>query len=117
MIYADYTYYYEIYGGNAINEQDFARLARVASAFIDTITYGNAAAAAGDTAEKVKDACCAVCEVIRQEENGGEVASASNDGYSESYVTSGKSIDKKKYDAAAVFLSPTGLLYSGVERC
>lgn len=49
----------------------------------------------GDTAEKVKDACCAVCDVICQEENGGEVASASNDGYSESYVTSGKASTEK----------------------
>ena len=117
MIYADYTYYCSLYGGSVIAEADFTRLSRLASAFIDAITYGRAATATGADSEKVKDACCAVCDVIYQEENGGEVASASNDGYSESYVTSGKSIDRKKYDAAAVFLSPTGLLYSGVERC
>lgn len=117
MIYADYTYYCSLYGGSIIAEADFTRLSRIASAFIDTITYGRAAMATGIDSERVKDACCAVCEVIYQEDNGGEVASASNDGYSESYVTSGKSIDRKKYDAAAVFLSSSGLLYSGVEPC
>ena len=117
MIYADYTFSAALRGGVVRGEEFFPRLSRLASAFIDAITYGRAATATGIDSEKVKDACCAVCDVIYQEENGGEVASASNDGYSESYVTSGKSIDRKKYDAAAVFLSPTGLLYSGVERC
>lgn len=118
MIYADYTYYISIYGGNKVSESDFMRLARMASAYIDAVTFGKAENASDAKIEgKIKDACCAVCDVIAQEENGGEIASASNDGYSESYVASGKSAEQKRYEAAAVFLLPTGLLYAGAGRC
>lgn len=118
MVYADYVYYTETFGGKMINEADFLRLSRLASAYIDQITFGNAQKATDEIVlYKLKDACCAVCECLQTEENGGEIASATNDGYSESYVTSGKTAEQKKYETARTFLSSTGLLYAGVRRC
>ena len=35
MIYADYTYYTDSYGGRAVNQEDFLRLAAGASAYLD----------------------------------------------------------------------------------
>lgn len=113
MAYADYSYYRDTYGGTLIAQADFARLACLASACIDAVTFGNAA---GDTrhADTIKTACCAVAEELQRQDNGGEVASTSNDGYSESYVTSGKAPEQRARDIAACILAPTGLLYGGV---
>ena len=36
-IYADYDYYVNNYGGNAIAEMDFTRLSRQASAYLDML--------------------------------------------------------------------------------
>ena len=49
-----------------------------------------------------------------KQEQGGEVASESNDGTSVTYVTSGKTAQNRMYDAAVMYLSNTGLLYAGV---
>lgn len=118
MVYADYVYYTETFGGKMINEADFLRLSRLASAYIDQITFGNAQKATDEIVlYKLKDACCAVCECLQTEENGGEIASATNDGYSESYVTSSKTSEQKRYEIASMFLASTGLLYAGVRRC
>lgn len=114
MIYADYDYYLDEYFGNSISGDDFARLSRQASAYIDTITYGNAEKATDSKViAKLSDACCAVAEVMQKQEQGGEVASESNDGTSVTYVTSGKTAQNRMYDAAVMHLSNTGLLYAG----
>ena len=115
MIYADYDYYLNEYFGNSISSDDFARLSRQASAYIDTITYSNAEKATDSKViAKLSDACCAVAEVMQKQEQGGEVASESNDGASVTYVTSGKTAQNRMYDAAVMYLSNTGLLYAGV---
>ena len=116
MAYADYSYYKTTYGGTLIAESAFARLACLASTYIDSLTFGNAAK---DTehAEQIKAACCALAEEYQRQDDGGEVASASNDGYSEIYVTSGKTPDQRLHDIAVAILAPTGLLYGGVYPC
>lgn len=114
MIYADYDYYNGEYAGKEIPEADFSRLSRQASAYIDSVTYGNAEKVTDSKIEsKLSDACCAVCELLYKQEQGGEVASESNDGASVSYVTSSKSPEQRMYDAAAMYLANTGLLYAG----
>ena len=40
MSYADYAYYTDSYGGKAIKQEDFPRLAAKASAYLDNITFG-----------------------------------------------------------------------------
>lgn len=114
-MYADYAYYRDTYHG-AMAEGDFLRLSRAASAHIDALTFGRAASVADEgTKAKLKDACCAVADVLLAEEQGGEVASATNDGYSETYVTSGKSAARRRYEAAALYLANTGLMYAGCD--
>lgn len=118
MAYADYDYYKDTYGGTLISEGDFVRLSRLASDYIDTVTFGHAAEATKKTVvEKLKDACCALAEEQQNQDQGGEVASANNDGYSETYVTSGKTPERRRYQIAVSILGPTGLLYGGVRPC
>lgn len=113
MVYADYDYYLNEYSGNAVAEADFARLSRQASAYLDSLTYGKIRGPWVDDS-RVKDACCAVAEVMYKQEQGGEVASESNDGTSVTYVASGKSAEQRMYSTAVMYLSNTGLLYAGV---
>nr|DAN18345.1 MAG TPA: Head Tail Connector Protein [Bacteriophage sp.] len=60
MVYADYSYYTNVYWGNSITETDWPRLATRASAFIDYATMGRAAKHAG--LDAVKLACCALAD-------------------------------------------------------
>ncbi len=113
MIYADYDYYLNEYSGNAVAEADFTRLSRQASAYLDSLTCGKIRGPWVDDS-RVKDTCCAVAEVMYKQEQGGEVASESNDGTSVTYVTSGKSAEQEMYYFAVLYLSNTGLLYAGV---
>ena len=114
MPYADYDYYVNSYGGNAIAEMDFTRLSRQASAYLDALTLDKIT---GDwkTDERVKDACCAVADIYAWRERGGEVSSETNDGASVTYVTSGKTIEQQAANAAALYLANTGLLYRGID--
>lgn len=109
--YADYFYYQETYRGT-MPEADFNRLSRQASYYIDSLTFGRIQ---GDwlDSSRVKDACCAVAEQMRRQEQGGEVASATNDGYSETYITSGKTPAQRQYATVAQYLGMTGLMYRG----
>ena len=113
MIYADYDYYLNEYSGSAVAEADFTRLSRQASAYLDSLTYGKIRGPWVDDS-RVKDACCAIAEIMYKQEQGGEVASESNDGASVTYVTSGKSAEQEMYYFAVLYLSNTGLLYAGV---
>ena len=113
MVYADYTYYQDEYHGTAIDEADFLRLSRQASAYLDSLTYGKIHGV-WQTDTRVKDACCALAEFSRQQEQGGAVASESNDGTSVTYVTGDKTPEQQMYSIALLYLSPTGLLYAGV---
>lgn len=113
MVYADYDYYLNEYSGNAVAETDFARLSRQASAYLDSLTCGKIRGTWVDDS-RVKDACCAVAEVMQKQEQGGEVASESNDGASVTYVTGSATPEQRMYNIAVMYLSSTGLLYAGV---
>lgn len=116
MVYANYEYYAGIYGGT-LAVADFVRLARAASAQIDAMTFGRAARVTDEgTLEKLRDACCAVVDLLLAEERGGEVLSAENDGYRETYAASGKSFARRRYEAVSLYLANTGLLYAGCGR-
>lgn len=113
MIYADFAYYTGVYCGT-MAEGDFLRLARAATAHIDALTFGRAASVTdAGTKAKLQDACCAVADVLLAEERGGEVASETVGKWSRTYATSGKSFAQRCYDAVALYLANTGLLYSG----
>lgn len=109
MIYADFAYYQNTYGGRKIAEADSMRLLRQASAYLDMLTLDKITDGWTED-ERVKCACCAAAEIYAQRERGGEVASETNHNVSKTYVTSGKSADRQLYDAAAMYLANTGLL-------
>lgn len=116
-MFVTYEYYAGTYMGSAISAGDFPRLSRIAFRYLDSITMGRIARADERTKQIAMDACCAMAEVQQRQDSGGEIASASNDGYSESYVTSGKTAEQRMYAVACAMLAHTGLLYRGMDSC
>ncbi len=118
MAYADYTYYSEEYLGT-LAEDTFLRLARKATAYLNLVTGGNITEEDAEL-DEIKDACCGLVDVYDKFENGGDVASETNDGISVSY-TIGSSIVKTEaqqlYDVVELYLRNTGLLYRGAMPC
>ena len=55
MIYADYAYYTDTYGGKAVSQEDFLRLAAEASAYLDRVTLGRAEEHSEDDRLKISD--------------------------------------------------------------
>lgn len=121
MAYADYKFYVNDFHGNAVSEADFDRLCERAGEYIDYFTLGNARVY-HDTDKILAKCCCAVAEVILNEENGGLIASESVGSHSISYVrgtTTGatnavKSEEQRVYDTVKRYLLNTGLLYYGM---
>lgn len=117
MIYAEYEYYKGSYYGTMAVE-DFMRLSRQASAYLDNVCFGRIADVTDEAImAKVKDACCAVADVYLLNEQGGGVAAETNDGISVTYVngTGSKTDDQRLRQAALMYLGHTGLMYRGVE--
>jgi hypothetical protein len=114
-MYADYTYYYNDYGGT-LTEAAFSRLSVLANAHINKITHNRAKTATGAELEAVKMAMCAVVDELDKQERGGIITSESNDGISRSYAVSSvvRSASQRIYDAAEVYLCGTNLLFAGV---
>lgn len=117
MVYVDYTYYKNEYCG-IMEEADFKRLSRQASAYIDQVTFNRAERAVlGQFGGKIKDACCAVADAYSLNEKGGGVVSETNDGISVNYalgISTAKSEDQRVHDAVSLYLASTGLMYRGV---
>ena len=117
MIYADFSYYKDTYCGE-MAEGDFKRLSRSASAYLDSVTFDRIAAVTDEKIkEKVKEACCAVADVLLQKEQRGGIASETNDGISVPYTPEGSTDEQRLYRAAVLYLGNTGLLFRGVEGC
>lgn len=105
-----------------MTEEQFAGFIAPASAHIRRITFGNA----DKDMEEVQYAACACCDILqadraaREGHGGKDVASEITDGYSVTYVqeqgggTAEELLSRKIYQAAALYLEPTGLLYMGV---
>lgn len=119
MVTVNYEFYTQIFHGQ-LTETDFNRLAVYASAYLDELTLGRITDTLPEaTTQKVKLALCAVAEAYQVNERGGDIASETNDGISVTYVggansTQAKSAGRRLYEAAALFLGSTGLLYRGV---
>lgn len=114
----DYEFYRNVYRKGKLTEEDFQQLAAKAWAYLEALTMGRVNMTLPPPAEKkVKLACCAVVDEYAIQERGGEVASADNDGYRETYVHSGRTANQKLYDAAVLHLATTGLLYAGIGGC
>lgn len=117
MIYADFSYYRDIYCGE-MAEGDFKRLSRSASAYLDSVTFDRIPSVTDERImEKVREACCAVADAILLNENG-VVSQESNDGVSVIYTRGASNTltdEERLYQAAVLYLGSTGLLYRGVE--
>lgn len=121
MVYADYDFYTDVYNGKAIPAGDWPALAMRASAYIDALTFGRLAAGA-EIDDAARLAVCAVAEAERRwaqaEARPMGLASASNDGYSESYSDSARLAAQRDTDrlAAADLHLPRShpLRYAGV---
>lgn len=61
MIFANYPYYRDVYGG-CLDKQTFKNAAVKASAYIDRLTFGRALQHADD--ERVKRCCCELCDTL-----------------------------------------------------
>lgn len=122
--YVDYEYYKSDFEGDAIPEESFGRIAKKSSVFVREITRNRVDVE--NIINDVKDAVCAVCEVMYNDEkilariNGREVKSENTDGYSVTYTsetqdgqTREQTLRKKMYSAARGYLIHTGLLYRG----
>lgn len=104
MAYADYDFYVNEYGGIAIAEPDFKRLANQASMYINSATMNRANT--DPVLEAVKMCCCALAEQYQlidtaealaahslnvSSEGGGEVSSETVGSWSRSYQSGGYS--------------------------
>ena len=117
MIYADYEYYKGSFYGT-MAEEDFRRLSRQASAYLDFVCFDRIQTVTDEIIMgKGKDACCAVADTYLLNEQGGGIAAETNDGISVTYVngTGSKTDEQRLYDAALIYLGHTGLMYRGVE--
>ena len=100
--------------GGTMSLSDYTAFSRKAWALLDTLTMGRAAVSTGAVLSKVKLALYDMADELFRQSQGGEVASATNDGYSETYVVTGKSREDKLRSIAASYLANTGLLYRGL---
>ena len=93
-MYADYEYYSRTYFGRDIAPEDWPRAARMADAFIDKLTF-NRLRAGWEVTDAVRNACCAVADEMRAQEEYSHAARAAalgirsenNDGYSASVLS------------------------------
>lgn len=137
MVYADYSYYTNVYWGNSITEQDWPRMVTRASALLDYATVGRAAKHAD--LDAVKMACCAVADNYQiietaqalanksltaslesSSEGAGELQSQTVGSWSKSYRSGGSSASEALgvttnaqetlFATAAMYLAGTGLL-------
>ena len=115
MIYADYEHYKGSYYGKMAAE-DFVRLSRQASAYLDNVCFNRIANVTDSVImDKVKDACCAVADAYLLNENG-IVSQETNDGISVTYtrdVSNTLTDEQRLYQAALLYLGSTGLMYRG----
>lgn len=108
------TYFDYVSAGGAMSQTNYYVFSSKAWALLDTLTMGRAAVSTGAVLSKVKLALYDMADELFRQSQGGEVASATNDGYSETYVVTGKSREDKLRSIAASYLANTGLLYRGL---
>lgn len=109
MAHADFTFYRDVYHG-AMQEAEFSRLIGRAAQEVIRLTRGRTAAAAYD---ETKLAECAVADVLR-EDNDRSVVRESVGRYTVQYADGTHAFGTRIYDAAALYLENTGLLYAGI---
>ena len=109
MKYVSFNYYTEEYLGRTISsENEFFSICIRAEAYIDRLTDGHIT----EVTDDIKNAVCAVCDVIHRADRERGIKSESVDGYSITLDHSQTS-ERTLYETARLFL-PSYLLYRGV---
>jgi len=121
--YVDFTYYSDVYFGNAVALENFNRLAVNASSRVDQLTFERAAPVIEadtdtDLIEKIKMATCAVIDEIQKWNSIGEFGRVKQESVGQHSVT--YMDDKTTYydgtrTAAKQYLGNTGLMYPGLD--
>lgn len=126
MIYIDYGYYTDEYGGCLIPESDFKLAAGKASERINAAAFGRLDNGIPDVySEKIKRCCCELAENIHKYEDmhvseSGAVSSEKIGSYNIEYqsaaeqLSANSTLDDACYDVIRRYLGRTGLLYRGV---
>lgn len=112
MRYADWAFYGGTYGGQAVPEADFARVAERASRALDMLTLGRIDRTYA-RCRAVRMACCAVCDVLWEAQgDGGRVVRREKlDGYEVEYGAGDDDrLGRRIFTAARAYLWRTGLL-------
>ena len=116
MIYADYSFYRDVFLGVKISEEDFPRYAARASERIDFLTFNRIK----DVTEEVKKACCAAAECFCNYDkvpNFRGISSEKVGDYSVGYASAEeirKAAEKSAASAIREYLLHTGLLCKAV---
>ena len=127
-MYADYSYYVNVYHGTQLTEQNFPQYAERASEYIDYITFGKAKKSA--ELPEVKKCCCALAEQYETINavtiaaraavtDSGQIQSESVGAHSRSFRSGVESaetitaIEAEVGNIARRYLLPTGLWYRG----
>lgn len=115
MQYVDYNYYSNNFP--LVTEDDFNVLVIKAEKQVDILTHRRASTATGYKLEAVKDCVCnLINELYTQDKtgkgiDGGAISSASNSGYSETYVNTTEDAKQEQIRTIAFqWLSGTGLM-------
>lgn len=95
----DYDYYRTVYLGQDIPQCEFDRLALRASEYVDSMV-----AVDQRGTDNYMKAVCAVAEAWRTNESGGELQSQTVGSWSRTYATTGKSGERRLYDAARRYI-------------
>jgi hypothetical protein len=120
-VYADYLFYTEQFGGTAIAQSDFDRLARQASFTIDQLTFERAGSIItaddnNDLIERIQLATCAVAEEIQRQDQGGAITSERVGNYAVTYaVFPAMSNQTRLSSTARVYLGSSGLMFRGFD--
>lgn len=119
MAYVDYSYYVSIYGGSAIPETAFPRMAIKAENKINATTF-NRIDISASYASSVKMCACEIAEALytadQAKTNGMIMKSYSNDGESGTFDESSMTeaaVNERINGITTEWLWSTGLLYRG----
>ena len=111
-VYATYEFYTDEYGGTAVKDSDFTRLATKASRYIDKLTFGRTAALTSHPPE-VSQAVCALCDYyVQVGENRTGKSSESIGDYSVTYAS--RKTETAEVRSLVEMYLPRELLYKGV---
>ncbi len=107
-MFADFSFYKNLYGGTLIPEPVFMRYSAFASNFVSGMI-----STSFEIDTDIKMAVCHVAEIFFRHDSRSGIASENNDGYSISYDKASQP-SKLAAEVVAVYLGGKGLMYRGI---